>query len=92
MCVHLEPQKRFLVMLADHPPWPLTTTLHGGQVGVGMVRATQVGTVASASITYSLGLPDASLGASVALTGAAPTQMTQGSIPGVSSDTKARPL
>ncbi len=57
-----------------------------------MVRATQVGTVASASITYSLGLPDASLGASVALTGAAPTQMTQGSIPGVSSDTKARPM
>ena len=56
-----------------------------------MVRATQAATAASASYSFSLGLPDASLAAH---TGGAPASMTLGrahdAVTGSSPDTKAR--
>ncbi len=58
-----------------------------------MLRATQYGT-ASASFSYSLALPEASLGAVAAPAGPAPTPVppgqAEGAIPGLASTTQAR--
>ncbi len=63
------------------------------QLGAGVLRATQYGT-ASASFSYSLALPEASLGAVAAPEGPAPTPMppgqAEGAIPGLASTTQAR--